>query len=316
MNSIGGYFDLELCKGEHYHANALRLNTARNCLEYILQAKKYKKIYLPYYTCEVLLEPLRKCNVTYEFYPIDESLEPIRLFKLAKDETFLYTNYFGLKQEVVTKLSQCYGKQLIVDNAQAFFAPAVKDIDTFYSARKFFGVADGAYLYTNEVLDRELEQDLSYSRMTHLLKRADLSAEAGFQDFHHADSALIGNPIRKMSKITDAILASINYSTIISKRKANYEQLHKSLADSNQLHLKLDNNAVPLAYPYLSDNIFLRQKLAENRIYTPTYWPNVLTWCNATSLEYHLAQQIIPLPIDQRYGQEEMNNIIDNIIKS
>ena len=48
MKEIGGYFELQLRKGEHYHKGALQLNTARNCLEYILRAKKYKKIYIPY----------------------------------------------------------------------------------------------------------------------------------------------------------------------------------------------------------------------------------------------------------------------------
>lgn len=55
MKPIGGYFELELRQGEHYHKDAIRLNSARNCFEYILLARKYKKVFLPYYTCEVLL---------------------------------------------------------------------------------------------------------------------------------------------------------------------------------------------------------------------------------------------------------------------
>ena len=67
MKEIGGYFELELHKGGHYHPDALYLNTGRNCFEYILRAKGYKKVYIPYYTCEVMLEPLRKCGVKWEF---------------------------------------------------------------------------------------------------------------------------------------------------------------------------------------------------------------------------------------------------------
>ena len=51
MEAIGGYFELELRKGKHYHENALRLNSARNAFEYILRVRNYKKIYIPYYTC-------------------------------------------------------------------------------------------------------------------------------------------------------------------------------------------------------------------------------------------------------------------------
>lgn len=43
MKEIGGYFELELHKGGHYHPDALHLNTGRNCFEYILRAKGYKK---------------------------------------------------------------------------------------------------------------------------------------------------------------------------------------------------------------------------------------------------------------------------------
>ena len=35
MKPIGGYFELELRGGEHYHKDAIRLNTARNCFEYV-----------------------------------------------------------------------------------------------------------------------------------------------------------------------------------------------------------------------------------------------------------------------------------------
>jgi hypothetical protein len=33
--SIGGYFELELSRGEEYHSDAIRLNTGRNAFEYI-----------------------------------------------------------------------------------------------------------------------------------------------------------------------------------------------------------------------------------------------------------------------------------------
>lgn len=61
--TIGGYIPLELSKGELYYPDLIALNTGRNALEYVLRIRKYTTIYLPYYTCEVLLEPLRKLNV-------------------------------------------------------------------------------------------------------------------------------------------------------------------------------------------------------------------------------------------------------------
>ena len=60
---IGGYFSLELPFREEYHKRALRLNTGRNCLEYILRVRGYKKVYVPYYICGAVREPINKLGV-------------------------------------------------------------------------------------------------------------------------------------------------------------------------------------------------------------------------------------------------------------
>ena len=296
-DAIGGYYELELRNGEHYHKNALRLNTARNCFEYVLRVRKYTKVYIPYYTCEVMLEPLKKCDVDYEFYHINTQLEPDKDVNLQPTEAFLYTNYYGLKQGCVERLAKQYGKQLIVDNAQAFFAEPLNGIDTFYSARKFFGVSDGAYLYIDKLLAEELEQDKSYQRMSHLLIRADIGAEAGYADFRKNDDSLIGEPIKKMSNLTDKILCSIDYESVKQVRRNNYLLLNEQLQKTNGTHLSLDDNAVPMVYPYLTNDTTLRQRLIDKRIYVATYWPNIEEWCSYNVLEYMLFERLLAIPV-------------------
>lgn len=300
---------------EEFHKEALRLNTSRNAFEYVLRARGYRKVYMPYYTCEVMMSPFGKLGVAFEYYKIDEQLEPTELPTLNVDEAFLYTNYFGLKQECVTRLAALYGNCLIVDNAQAFFAKPIKGIDTFYSPRKFFGLPDGAYLYTDCLLDSEFDRDISYNRCSHLLKRIDLGAEAGFQDFHLDDDSLIGQPILRMSRLTERLLNSIDYEDVRKRRLANYEKLDNTLNRSNLLKFSLDENSAPLVYPYLPVNGNLRNKLITNRIYVARYWPNVLDWCMEGDWEYTLATNTCYLPIDQRYGENDMERIIDIILK-
>lgn len=313
MRAIGGYFELEVKRGRHYHDNAIRLNTARNCFEYVLRVRDCRKVYVPFYTCEVMLEPIQKLGLDYEFYHINEQLEPAILPELGSDAVFLYTNYFGLKQNCVQKLSSLYGQQLIVDNAQAFYDMPIEGIDTFYSARKFFGVADGAYLYTINPVFRDLERDCSYSRMSHLLKRLDLGAEEGFQDFRRNDDGLIGQDIKTMSNLTDALLSGVDYSGSRRKRRDNYHCLDRELAESNRIRLALDDGAVPMVYPYLTDDSSLKKKLIDNRIYVATYWPNVFAWCRPGDWEYKLADRVVYLPVDQRYDQKDMERVIDII---
>lgn len=319
MKAIGGYPELELRKGEHYHQDALRLNTARNCLEYILLARKYSKVYIPYYTCEAVHEPFKKLGSECQmaFYHINEQLEPKDLPELKEGEAFLYTNYFGLKQNAVGQLVQKYGNRLIIDNSQAFYDMPCPGIDTFYSARKFFGVPDGAYLYTDTNLEgykgSAIDTDKSYDRMEALLKRIDLSAEEGYKAFHKVEDSLCLQPIRKMSKLTESILCSVDYDQIRSIRRDNYLTLSGYLDKKQNLQFSFDSQCVPLCYPFLSKCPQLRKRLAENRIYIPTYWPNILEQCDSKDIEYRYATNILPLPIDQRYGIKEMKEILNTI---
>ena len=314
MQPIGGYFSLELSYGKEYHKDAIRLNTGRNCLEYILRAKGYKKVYLPYYTCEVVLEPFKKLGIPYEFYHIDINFEIRDCFTLKADEALLYVNYYGLKQRYVEQLANKTGDRLIVDNTQAFYAKPIAGIDTFYTCRKCFGVPDGAYLYTDKRFDEDLEQDLSFERMASLIKRIDLGAEAGYADFRALSKALVGQPIKRMSNLTTQLMKGIDYQTAAQKRRGNYKYLHQNLAETNQISLELDEDAVPMVYPYLTKNGKLKQKLIDERIYVATYWPNVLEWSKDMNLECVLVRNTCFLPIDQRYGIGEMERII-NVIK-
>lgn len=315
MQAIGGYFSLELPFREEYHKDALRLNTGRNCLEYILRARRYNKVYVPYYTCEAVMVPINKLGIPYEFYHIDINFEISDHFAPKEDEALLYTNFFGLKQRYVELLAEKLGSRLVVDNTQAFYAMPLEGIDTFYTCRKFFGVADGAYLYTDKVLDEDFEQDESYDRMAHLLKRIDISAEHGFADFRKADNGLDNQLIRKMSKLTQRIMQSIDYEAAAKKRRDNYLYLHDVLENANNFKLHLEEDAVPMIYPFLASIKGIREKLIENKVFVARYWPNVLDWTKETDIEYILANQMQPLPIDQRYGEGDMKRIIDVINK-
>ena len=315
MQPIGGYYSLELPRFEEFHKNAIRLNTGRNCLEYILRTREYKKVYLPYYTCEVVLEPFKKLGISYEFYYIDLNFEIRDNLTLKADEALLYVNYYGLKQRYVELLAEKLGNRLIVDNTQAFYAKPLPGIDTFYTCRKFFGVPDGAYLYTEKKLEEKFEQDLSFDRMTSLTKRIDLGAEAGYGDFRETTKALAGQPIKRMSKLTHRMMQGIDYDLIAQRRRANYQQLHSALGKCNTLCLPLEEETVPMVYPYLAPFKSFRERLIENKVFVARYWPNVLEWTTEKDIEYLLAYQMQPLPIDQRYGEEDMNRIITLIIK-
>lgn len=312
MKSIGGYLELELKKNEEYHKEALRLNSGRNALEYILKSNTYTKLYIPYFTCDVLLQPILKLKLKFEFYSIDENLEPIFDYsKIQQSECFLYTNYFGLKDSFVNQLSEkC--KNVIIDNAQSFYSKPNSNFSTFYSPRKFFGIPDGGYLYTNKIIGDDLDQDLSYDRFEHLIKRIDMSAEDGYNNLLLNEQKINNLPILKMSNLTKRMLESFDYKSIAKRRIDNYLFLNEKLGKINKLKIYFDKNQVPMVYPFWG-HIELKKKFIENKIYIATYWPNVKEWTKPNTFEYKLTEEMVCLPIDQRYGVEEMELIVNMI---
>ncbi len=322
MKPIGGFFSLELNTGRELHANAIRLNAGRYALEYILKARKYCKVYIPYYICDSVLEPFKRLGISYEFYHINEQLEPAIKLTPKDNEAVLYVNYFGLKNRYADTFCYAY-HNTILDQTQAFYSGQGNKYDdrrikcdTFYSCRKYFGVPDGAYLYTNCLLDEELPQDESFERMTFLTKRVDRSAQEGYADFQANDKVLCGVGLKCMSKLTEAMMQGIDYSAKSNKRIHNFHVLDKALRETNRFKWEMDYGTVPLVYPYYVENgARLRWTLIENQVFCARYWPNVLEWCKANDLEYKLAENLVCIPIDQRYGEEDMNGIISIIKK-
>ncbi|PNS34624.1 hypothetical protein RJ60_14630, partial [Mesotoga sp. B105.6.4] len=198
---------------------------------------------------------------------------------------------------------------------QAFFTEPISGIETIYSPRKFFGVPDGAYLYSKCSMDVELQQDISYNHCDFLLKRIDLSPEEGYSSFLGNEERLDNNPIRRMSKLTQTLLSSIDYEFVRKRRNENFFFLHENLRDKNELTELIESEAIdgPMIYPFLTRDTSLRKKLHNNRIYVATYWNDVFERADENSLEWQLAKYMIPLPIDQRYGNSDMIQVLNTI---
>lgn len=315
-DAIGGYLNLEFSGvSQEYYTDFLRFNSARSALSFLVKTKRYTKVYVPFYTCGVVLDELEKINVALEFYSINERFELNEIPQIKEKECFLYTNYFGLKDEYILHLAKVV-PSLVIDNAQAFFAKALKDVDTIYSPRKFFGLPDGGYLATDIPTNEGIEKDTSsYDRFIHLIKRVDLGAEESFLEFKANDQKLELEGVKRMSLLTEKMLShTIDYNYTKSRRYENFIYLHKHLKEVNQLDLpSLSDEAIPLAYPFIAKDKALRERLLNSRVYVPKYWPDVLDRVKKDSKEYFYVNNIIPLPIDQRYGIDEMKVVLREI---
>ncbi|MCO7176444.1 hypothetical protein ACFP7A_11345 [Sporolactobacillus kofuensis] len=312
---IGGFFSLELPKHTEYHEQALRLNSARYCLEYVLRARNYKKIYLPTYICDSVLQPIKRLNIDYEFYSINDHFAPVLDQTLENDACFYYVNYFGLNSSNIREFCQKM-KHVIVDNTQAFFARPLAHVDTLYSARKFFGVPDGGYLYTDAEDRIGLERDPSYYRFDALLKQIDLGSVPAEPLFEQNEAYLDTCGMHAMSRTTQRLLMSIDYEHVRAIRNENFLYLHRQIGQYNQLIADFSNVNGPMCYPFLIDRgEQLKDLLLKHRIYTDDFWEEVTSRVSESSFEYRLAKHLIPLPIDQRYNEVDMRAIV-RIVRS
>jgi hypothetical protein len=229
---------------------------------------------------------------------------------LANDEYFLYTNYFGLKDAEVNRLSEMYGARLIVDCTQAFFTKGNGRSWYFNSCRKFFGVPDGAYLYPPRNFPVEIMKvsNEGYS-MAHLMKRFNGHVEEGNADFIENEQ-LCGAELTGMSEISRRLLSHINYKEIIAARKANFNCLHHIFKNQNQFAISAGPENVPMVYPLITPNETSRDKLYSNGIFVPTFWPEVKEGINkGFETESNLAERLLPLPIDHRYQEADMKHM-------
>ncbi|MBN2396544.1 MAG: hypothetical protein JXC36_08840 [Candidatus Atribacteria bacterium] len=149
MKEIGGYFGLEQLMSNENYKDLIPLNNGRNALLYLLKARNINKIYIPYCLVNVVSEMCSRNGYSFKYYNVDAAFMPIFNKTLADEEYLFVVNYFGqLINSKVLELKDRFG-QIILDNVQAFFQKPLDGIDTIYSAYKYFGVSDGAYLSTD-----------------------------------------------------------------------------------------------------------------------------------------------------------------------
>lgn len=311
MREIGGYLELEHFNGSMLHDDGILLNCGRNALAYLIEAKGIKRIKLPYFLCDAVTNVCKKYGVQIEYYHIDKKCLPIDI-DLTSGEWLYVVNFYGqISRDKLQALANRYSR-IIVDNAQAYFESPLPGIDTIYTCRKFFGVSDGGILYTNTKTTDILQKDESFERMHFVFGRFEREASEFYQEASKNNDFFDNEPIKRMSRLTKNILHGLDYAFIQCRRTENFSMLNKNLSNINRL--KVNDVQGAFMYPLMIDEASkIKKKLLEHKIYIPTLWPNVVNDLPHDWWEWKLANNILPLPCDQRYGIEEMHYILRRI---
>jgi hypothetical protein len=315
MKAIGGFFGLELPDaGEPYHRGALALSSGRACLRRILESLRPARVWAPFYVCDAVLPAIAHAGASVEFYAINDELEPLLPDGgLTGRDVVMYVNYFGVKNEAASALASTFGRRAVIDDTQAFFQRGYAGAWSFNSTRKFFGVPDGGYAY-GESLNTTPAPNPGPIRYEHLVTQLLGDRERAFQQYRESESCVSDEPVA-MSSFASRLLASLDYGRIRAARERNFARLHARLGSRNGLRIANSPPVAPYCYPLLLDRAVPWDELWGRKIFAPRLWTDVQERVNGSAFawERQLASRVVPLPIDQRYNDADMDRVVDAV---
>ncbi len=314
----GGFLPLELNPGQELFAKyenfLLRFNSVKAALAYLLDRLQCRKIYIPYYYCPSTIEAIKRMGKEVCFYHVDDQLMPIAVPD-EQDSGVLLVDYFGVRGRQINALAKSFqSAEVIIDRAHSFYAAPVieRHIHNLYSAKKFFGVPDGAYLISAHFVSAGQVPTEAYDYAGYLVLTYEKGTNAAYAMKKEADNVIADN-YGCMSKLAIGLLQNVDYERVAGRRSANYKTLHSALKDRNELMLPED--CIPYQYPMLirEQGSDIKRKLIEDRIFVSTLWSGKELMRNGNPFELDMSKHCIFLPLDQRYYESDMEYIAGKV---
>lgn len=313
--SYGGFLPLELNPGtewfDRYKQNRRSFNTVKAGLDFLIRQLGIREISIPYYYCPSTTKAIKDTGVSVHFYHIDEKLMP-ESSAWEKGEAILLVNYFGvLEQQIAGMIHNQKEKIIILDNAHAFFAvpPSLENIYTLYSAKKFFGVPDGAYLVGKNVKASKDAEEYAAEYLHYSAVAFERGTDAAYHEKKEVDK-MLSSHYAGMSILAHGLLCNVDYQRVKNSRESNFSWLRKQFLKENELEIRDD--APAYLFPLLCRNgEEAKRKLIENRVFVPTLWSGEDLLVGGNEFELHMARDAIFLPIDQRYDRDDMQYVAD-----
>jgi hypothetical protein len=314
-DALGGYIGLELPdNNDFWLSKALKFNSARAAFASLVEQIEARSVWLPRYLCDTMSAILSGRGVELKFYDLTERFEIKEHLRVDEGSIILFVNYFGVCSQQAQDVIDKYGADsAVIDNSQALFDEPFDALATIYSPRKFFGLPDGGLLFSDDprIKQSEFRDTTSESRMGYLISRITESPEAAYQKYQDAEKAICDLPVQGMSRLTEKLLRSVNYDAARVARTRNAQYLERKLREYNKLSLDIGDITAPLCYPFLPNvSAAKRAELIANRVFLPSYWPEVLTRVEEESFEWELVTNGLFLPCDQRYTEEDMERLV------
>lgn len=307
-----------------------------------------KKCLMPAYMCDTVFIPFVRNGWELFFYHIGKDMKADRaeleaLIHQEKPDLLFIHDYYGV--DTWTEFRMLFdgwkktGLRIMEDVTQAYYLNIGNSADyVIGSLRKWYAIADGGFATTNHALFDEIvvkDDAFALERFHVLSKKWDY-----LQKIQQKESALevlkqqkeeflSGNreleerldnyeKVTAVSDISMGVLAVTDEEHAMSCRRSNYRILAEGLKDKKCVLPVIkapEEEAVPLYFPvYMENRDKLQEYLRNQDIYVPVLWPVAKENEPVLSQEeQYIFSHIAAIPMDQRYGKEDMERIVEAI---
>jgi dTDP-4-amino-4,6-dideoxygalactose transaminase len=310
-------------------------------LAHILRKKQINRYWLPSYLCRSIVQPFKELNLSYEFYNVKEGLQVDIGYlssRVKKGDLILVLDYFGFSpaKEVINFLQEMkdYGIPILWDLTHSFLTKNNwhNEIASYsvVSFRKWFGIPDGGIAISNtDLFDKNLIlgepfYGFAYLRLlAAILKNFYLRSIIQEKNFFRTEFAKAEEladsfiNLNAMSDLSKKFLNSIDFTTIINRRRKNFIFLLSGISKVkgiSSLYSSIEESICPLGFPIITvRRDALKEFLINNDIFCPIHWAPLNEVPMRFTYAHYLSHNMLTIPCDQRYSPENMERIFEKI---
>lgn len=343
-NIIGGQigYDNFIKKKLNFLKNNKIYPNGRSALYFILKEIKNRinKIYVPFYLCESILQPIKELNLKYEFYNIKKNFS----YNLPNknNSAIIFIDYFGRENKKTKKLKNNFKKNIfyIQDCTHTVFQKSQnlgnfnkKNIFRFASIKKYIPFPLGAISNIDKISLRKntYKEKIIFNNIFETLKKRnkyflkindkiDCNFEKKILKQQNKFKLYECKKIFKSEIPLDIKKKILHYdlNTILDKRDKNFSIFKKKL--NKKIKIISKNKNYPLNFTILTskvEKIKIINYANKFRIFPSTLWPLP---AEIRKMNYdfpkNLNSRILSFPIDHRYKKKDIEFIVSIIHKA
>lgn len=346
MKDIGSIFPLSekdtqkpAIEGPFYDGKVYRFSLCREALFVIAQKEKREggEVLIPSYTCGTVITPFLEVGWKCTYYPINKDLtinvEKTKQIIDSANYTLLVVHpYYGMDLSIKELDLISYAKQrgckIVIDLTQCIFSNQHIDEADYYvgSYRKWYQVPDGGFLWSRESVDVEtpapnnhfvsLQTDAMYLRGEYFQNQDEHIKQISIRLNKLAVGSVVFNiSPHKMADISSRLMDEIDMNQVQNQRILNFKYLLHNIKSPNIELLCNDMSRVttaPLYFIiYTKDRKEIQSKLSIEHIYAPVIWPISYEEVLVDNVTKEIYDEVLAIPIDQRYDEEDMRKIVN-----